>query len=77
MASNLANFAKGKAADFAEKYWHYDNIKKLSEKKSLLKAMKNGAKKKDTNLVRRNQMKYIFSLKIVSQLCPLRCQPPK
>ncbi|MCD2347110.1 hypothetical protein [Clostridium guangxiense] len=33
MASNLANFAKGKAADFAEKYWHYDNIKKLSEKK--------------------------------------------
>lgn len=31
LASN--SFVKDKAADFAKRYWHYDNIKKLSEKK--------------------------------------------
>lgn len=33
LVSSSTNFAKDKVADFAKKYWHYDNIIKLSEKK--------------------------------------------
>lgn len=33
LASNSISFAKDKLSDFVQKYWHYDNIIKLSENK--------------------------------------------
>lgn len=57
---------KNKLADFANEYWHYDNITKKSEKQ-FIASYKNGQKRMDTTRTKTKQLKSIVWQKAVPQ----------
>ena len=63
---------RDKLCDFIRKYWHYDNITKMSEN-AFVKNYNNWAKGKSINLAKVRLEKFILLHLIVSQPYPRHC----